>query len=96
MTTQYPVTLPPVPPDPEVAWQVERVSDSGTVRPDEGWPSAITTFAIDAADAAEAELRLFAWIRHSYEDDLSRSTATALDEVRPGRWHVSLQVLGEF
>jgi hypothetical protein len=96
MPTQYPVTLPPVPQDPEAAWQAERVSDTVIARPDEGWPSATTTYAIDAADAAEAERRLFAWIHHSYEDDLSRSTATALDEVRPGRWHVELQVLGEF
>ena len=96
MPTTYPVTLPPVPSDPETAWNGERVGNAVFDRPDYGSPSATTTFAIDAADSEEAELRVLAWIDHSYEDDLREATATAVREVSPGRWHVSLRILGEF
>ncbi|MFE3413442.1 hypothetical protein ACFXMT_35590 [Streptomyces mirabilis] len=65
MATDYPTSLPPVPDDPETAWQAKRVSDTVFERPDEGWPSATITFAIDATTAAEAELRVLAWIHHS-------------------------------
>jgi hypothetical protein len=94
MPTDYPVTLPPVPQDPETAWHAQRVSDTVFEHPNEGWPSATTMFAIDASTATEAELRVLAWIHHSYEDDLHRAMATAKSEA--GRWHVSLRLLGEF
>ncbi|PWI04914.1 hypothetical protein DIZ27_42450 [Streptomyces sp. NWU339] len=88
MPTTYPVTLPPVPTDPETTWHAQRLSDTVFERPDQGWPSATTRFAIDASSSAEAELRVLAWINHSYEDDL-RQAGTH-------RWHVSLRILGEF
>ncbi|MGI5414161.1 hypothetical protein ACQEV9_46180 [Streptomyces chartreusis] len=53
-------------------------------------------FAIDATSPDEAELRVLAWINHSYEDDLRRATATAEHQASPHRWHVSLRILGEF
>ncbi|BBC28720.1 hypothetical protein SGFS_000110 [Streptomyces graminofaciens] len=96
MPTDYPVTLPPVPDEPETAWRAQRVGDTVFERPDEGWPSATTTFAIDASSAAEAELRVLAWIHHSDEDDLRQATATAEGPAGPDRWHVSLRILGEF
>lgn len=96
MPTTYPVTLPPVPDDPESAWNAERVGDPIFEHPDEGWPSVTNTYAIDATDATQAELRVLAWIDSSYEDDLRRSTSTALNEVGQGRWHVALRILGEF
>ncbi|MEU8911125.1 hypothetical protein [Streptomyces mirabilis] len=83
MPTDYPVTLPPVPQDPETAWHAQRVRDTVFERPDEGWPCATTTFAIDASTATEAELRVLAWIHHSYEDDLRQATTTA--ESQAGR-----------
>ncbi|MGW2612719.1 hypothetical protein ACWC4A_52025 [Streptomyces mirabilis] len=95
MATDYPTSLPPVPDAPETAWQAQRVSDTVFERPDEGWPSATTTFAIDATTAVEAELRVLAWIHHSYEDDLRQATATAKGPAGPHRWHVSLRILGE-
>ncbi|MFM9499755.1 hypothetical protein ACKI1Q_39975 [Streptomyces galilaeus] len=95
MPTDYPVTLPPVPQDPETAWHAQRVSDTVFEHPDDGWPSATTMFAIDASTATEAELRVLAWIHHSYEDALHRATATAESQAGPGRWHVSLRLLGE-
>ncbi|MFD3923054.1 hypothetical protein [Streptomyces sp. NPDC058595] len=96
MPTSYPVTLPTVPNDPETVWRAKRVSDTFIRRPDEGWPSATTWFSIDASSSEEAELRLLAWIDHSFQDDLRRSTATAFGEEQPGHWWVSLQVFGEF
>ncbi|MFJ8018689.1 hypothetical protein [Streptomyces sp. NPDC096311] len=96
MPTAYPVTLPPVPVDPETAWHAQRISDTVFERPDEGWPSATTLFAIEASSPAEAELRVLAWINHSYEDDLRQATATAEHQAGPHQWHVSLRILGEF
>ncbi|MFJ3310865.1 hypothetical protein ACIPSA_49620 [Streptomyces sp. NPDC086549] len=60
MPTAYPVTLPPVPDDPETTWHAQRVSDTVFDRPDERWPSATTLFAIDASSPIEAELRVLA------------------------------------
>ncbi|MFD8385244.1 hypothetical protein ACFV2X_43130 [Streptomyces sp. NPDC059679] len=96
MPTTYPVTLPSVPNDPETAWSAERVGETVLEHPDEGWASATTTYAIDAGSRSEAELRVLAWIDHSYEDDLRQATATAVEQVDPNRWHVSLRILGEF
>ncbi|MFI1408785.1 hypothetical protein ACH4Y0_02425 [Streptomyces sp. NPDC020707] len=96
MPTTYPVTLPPVPGDPETTWHAQRIGDTVIEQPDDGWPSATTLFAIDASSSAEAELRVLAWISHSYEDDLRRATATAEHQAGPEHWHVSLRVLGEF
>ncbi|MFK0154196.1 hypothetical protein ACIQVK_19250 [Streptomyces sp. NPDC090493] len=96
MPTEYPVTLPTVPLDPETAWHAQRISDTVFERPDAGWPSATTLFAVDASSTSEAELRVLAWINHSYEDDLCQATATAEHQAGPERWHVSLRILGEF
>ncbi|MDX3020104.1 hypothetical protein [Streptomyces acidiscabies] len=96
MPTTYPVTLPPVPLDPETAWHAQCISDTVFERPDEGWSSATTLFGIDASSQAEAELRVLAWINHSYEDDLRQATATAEHQASPHQWHVSLRILGEF
>lgn len=61
-----------------------------------GWPSATTLFAIDASSPAEAELRVLAWINHTYEDDLRQATAAAEHQAGPHQWrHVSLRILGE-
>ncbi|GGP80835.1 hypothetical protein [Streptomyces melanogenes] len=96
MSTAYPVTLPPVPDDPETVWHAQRLSDTVVERPAEGRPSATTLFAIDATSPAEAELRVLAWINHSYEDDLRQASATAEHQAGPHRWHVSLRIPGEF
>ncbi|MFE4829955.1 hypothetical protein [Streptomyces sp. NPDC056672] len=96
MPTTYPVTLPAVPDDPESAWRAERIGTTAVEHPGQGWPSATTTYAIDATGPHEAELRLLAWINHSYQDDLRNATATAINENTPGHWHVSLRLIGEF
>ncbi|MFC5220076.1 hypothetical protein [Streptomyces coerulescens] len=96
MPTTFPVTLPPVPADPEAAWHAERVGDTAYERPDDGRSSATTVFAIDATSPDEAELRVLAWINHNYEDDLRRATATAEHQAGLHRWHVSLRIFGEF
>lgn len=96
MPTTYPVTLPAVPADPETTWRAEQVSKPAIEHPDEGRSTATSDYAIDASSTEEAELRVPAWIDHSYEDDLRGATATSRGELSPGRWRVSLQVLGEF
>ena len=40
-------------------------------------------FAIDASSPAKGELRVLAWINHSFEDDLRQATATAEHPGRP-------------
>ncbi|MFF4924277.1 hypothetical protein ACFY4B_27145 [Kitasatospora sp. NPDC001261] len=93
MPTRYPTDLPEVPND---RWNAEKVAENEIVIPDEGWGRSISHFAIDAENGPEAEKRVLAWINHDYEDDLRRATAEAVAELAPGRWRVTLTVLGEF
>lgn len=90
MPTRYPTTLPAV---PVHRWNAEKV-EPDTIADDATY--AETGFEIDADSAEDAEARTLAWIDHDYEDDLRGATATALRQVRQGRWRVRLRVIGEF
>ncbi|MFJ8158516.1 hypothetical protein [Streptomyces sp. NPDC094468] len=85
-----------MPDDPETAWGAQAIGDTVIDHPADGRPCATTLFVIDASGPAEAELRLLAWINHSYEDDIRQATAIAERPAGPHRWHVSLRIPGEF
>lgn len=86
MTTKWPVTLPAI--DLPNRWNANHI-DSGRVERNDGYPPENwVTWEVDAPDAATAELRVFAYMNHDYEDDLKGSSVTAESEVSPGRWVV--------
>ncbi len=92
MSTRYPVTLPPVPDD---RWNADRPNGYAykEITDDED----IVRFnrqrvEIDAADAAEAELRVLAYIDGSFQDDLRGAVTTADHEITPGRWAVDIDI----
>ncbi|MFE3608250.1 hypothetical protein [Streptomyces goshikiensis] len=93
MPTRYPTSLPAV---PQNRWDAQKLADLGFERPLEGRPLAVADFALDAGTAEEAEVRLLAYLDNDYDDDLRGATATAAEEVTPGRWRVTLRVPGEF
>lgn len=95
MTTSYPPGLPPVPDD---HWNTDRLDDLGVDQPDEGPATTVSRLAVDASDAAEAELRLLAYVSWGTSPgaDLRGMTATAISELTPGRWSVELRVPGEY
>ncbi|MFE3629513.1 hypothetical protein [Streptomyces goshikiensis] len=95
MPTTYPPGLPAV---PDHAWNADLIAERGFEHPVDERALAVVDYAIDAGTAAEAELRLLAYINRSgsRDIDLRGATATAQEELTPGRWAVTLRVPGEY